>query len=376
MYRIYADNVLIYSDAAPNKDRMAVNPELTMAAGSAGSLCITLPKGCAGYDSLRLMGTTITFERDLMPIWSGRALTEKRDMWGSRVLFCEGALAFLNDTVYLNWHPEPGIGVGTAFEEVLNLHNNLPPIREMEQNRWIYPGTCQMSGFYVSERGEKSSLDAIQDMVSQFGGMLRMRYLNVAGSGETPVYRPYLDWLKDFPAAQTGAQTLEFDRNLLDFTRNWDMSNFVTYVYVEGAPGGTSGSLHYNSGWVYIADEPTPASLYGRIEKKIVREELTSDLACQQAAIDYLTYQQFGAMTLDVTALDLHMLDRRIRPFDLYDRVQVISRLHGLNAEFAVTGIKIRPEEPEKTAFTLEPVGIEYSPWLGSLTQVVYKNSR
>lgn len=373
MYRIYADDILIYDDTSPDPAHRAVSPVLKLAAGKAGSLDITLPPGNAGYGSVRRMGSTILVLRDLQCIWKGRVLTEQKDIWGSRVLFCEGALAFLNDTVHMSSYPEPGTGAATVFEEVLLQHNGTVLVPRVADDRKIYKGAANFGGLYVSSGGWKSSLDMINDLVKQFGGILRCRYRN-DGSSQSPEWVTVLDWLDEFPPAKSNAQTLDFGQNLINFTRGWDMSDFATYAFVVGAVNpNLPGEQHYTSDWCYIIQPtPTPAELYGRIERLLEYPELTSDLDCKYAAVDYLQTQQFGTMSLEVSAFDLHVLNHGIGAFDLLDRVRVISRPHGLDAWYVVTGIEIQMENPENTKFELEPATVKYTPLAKTISQVVW----
>ena len=236
----------------------------------------------------------------------------------------------------------------------------------------ISAGTAEITDTYYLTTSKDTAWKTISDMIGKMGGILRMRYVNV-GTSQAPSWQPTLDWLRDFPAAGGDAQTLEFGTNLLDFVRNWDMSDFSTCVYVEGAEVPGSPWIHYNSGgWAYLNDDPSPYSLYGRIEKYIERPELTSDDDCFDAAIAYLRTQQFGTMTLDVTALDLHILNPGVKAFDLLQRVQVISRPHGLNAQYVVTGIDIPLDDPGNTRYELEPATVEYTPPQKTLTQIVW----
>lgn len=370
MYRIYADDILIYDDTSPDPAHRAVSPKLTLKAGAAGSLTMTLTKDNAGYGSVRRMGTTIRVERDRVPIWIGRPLTERRDMWGSREMVCEGAMAFLNDTMY-RYSYAFGEAANVVFGQIIDTHNASMALPEPWLSRLIDTGTVEVTDTYVLPAHKDTAWKTLADMIGKMGGILRMRYVNL-GTSSSPIWRPTLDWLRDFPAAQPYAQTLEFGTNLLDFVRNWDMSDFSTFVYVEGAEIPDSFAQHYNSDWCYLADEPSPYSLYGRIEKWLDRPDLTSNNDCFDAAIAYLRTQQFGTMTLDVTALDLHILNPGIKPFDLLDRVRVISRPHGLDAWYVVTGIDIQMDDPGNTKYELEPATVEYTPPQKTLTQIVW----
>lgn len=354
MYQVFADNVCIFSDSSPDQAYKAVSPKLTLAANAAGSLSIILPKGNAGYDTVQRLTSTVRVERDGTVIWMGRVLSEKRDLWGSRELFCEGALAFLNDTTPMIANP--------TLASVLAAHNG----KKVDSNRQITLGTSAYGGI-TAEADGSSSLEIVNKLVGDLGGVLRMRYTcDLSGQQWTPT----LDWLSGYPTSED-AQTLEFGRNLLDFTRSWDMTDFSTYCYVRGAEIEESDpKAYYASGWITLGDGPTsPAAMYGRIEKYLDYSDLQSNDACISAAQTYLATQQFADMTLELTAVDLHILDPSIRPFELLEKVHVHSGVHGLDQNFAVTGMDIPLDAPENTSYTLALADMPYKRRVQTITK-------
>ena len=351
MYRIIAENtgaqpLVIYDDTLPDKQHMAVSPKLTLTAGAAGSLTMTLPQGAAGYDSIQRLTTTIYVLRDGAFIWSGRVLTETRDFWGSRELMCEGALAFLNDTIPMTANP--------TLSSVLTAHNG-----KVASNRQIQMGTAAFGGI-TAEADGSSSLDLVNKLVSEKGGVLQMVY-NAVGF-------PTLNWLSAYPE---GDQYIERGKNLLEFTRNWDTTEFATYCYVRGHKNEETGA-YVNSGWRYLSGEngnPAPKDLYGRIEHFIDNSNIEQASDCQTEADNWLQTQQFDNMQLELTALDLHILDPEVEPLDLLDRIYVSSWAHGMNKEFAVIGMEIPLDDPGQTRYTLGDASLARPPRVYTLTQ-------
>lgn len=346
MYQIYADSVCIFDDTIPDQRSMVVSPRLQLTAGAAGSLSFTVPKGAYGYDTIQRLTTTISVLRDGETIWMGRVLSEQRDVWDNRQLFCEGALSFLNDTVPMIANPTLG--------GVLTAHNAM-----VAANRQLVLGSCAYGSVEMEPDGSTSLSIVNQKLVGALGGVLRMRY---------PLGVPTLDWLENYPVVTGDEQELVFGENLLDFTRNWDLTDFATCCYVQGAEiedsnGGTG--FHYNSGWV----ESTAAATYGKIYKFLSYSDLDSVALCQQEAAAYLATQQFAEMTLQVTALDLHILNPAVKSFDLLERVHVKSWQHGLDSWFAVTGLDIPLDAPENTVYTLGYVNTAYVRRVRTLTK-------
>ena len=360
MYRIYADNLCIFDDTLPEQQHMAVSPKLSLTAGAAGSLTFTLPKGCTGYDTVQKLVTTIRVERDFDTIWMGRVLTEKIDLWGSRELFCEGALAFLNDTIPMVDNP--------SIASVITAHNGKTvsggAVRPMAYNT----NNSRNSQTVTAEKDGSNSLEIINSkIVGAEGGILQVTY---------PSNVPTLDWLAAYPT-NVNAQKLEFGKNLLDFTRNWDLTEYSTYCYVQGAEYETTVNdqtvkQNYNSGWVTVGDA---ASYYGRIEKFLNYSDLTDPADCVAEAQKYLATQQFDNMMLELTALDLHIIDPAIRPFHLLEIVSVSSWAHGMSPQnFAVTAMEIPLDAPENTRYTLANATLAYTRKVRTITKVTQQN--
>lgn len=344
MYQIYADSVCIFDDTL--QGAWALAPKLTLTAGAAGSLSFTLPRGAAGYDSVQRLTSTISILRDGTTIWMGRPLSEERDLWGGRSIFCEGALAWLNDTIAMVTDPTMSV--------ILQAHN----AKELA-NRQIQFGGAWTAEYLAAEADGSTSLQLATRMTQELGGLLDMKY---------PGGVPSLYWLQNYPVPTGNEQSLVFGENLLDFTRSWDMTDFATCCYVQGAEiedsnGGTG--FHYNSGWVVS----TAMADYGRIEKYFSFPDLDTDALCIDEADAYLRNQQFAEMQITVTALDLHILNPTIKSFDLLERVHVVSPLHGLDGLFAVTNLEIPLDAPENTAYTLGFVNVDYVRRVRTLTK-------
>ena len=99
MYSIYADNDVIYTDIYALDDTVITKPKLTMQDNGAGSLEFTMPPTHRHYNDIYRMKTTITVFKEGEEIWSGRVLEETTDFWNNKKFYCEGELAYLNDTI-------------------------------------------------------------------------------------------------------------------------------------------------------------------------------------------------------------------------------------------------------------------------------------
>ena len=343
-----------------------VSPKLTLTAGAAGSLSFVLPPECAGYSEVKQLTTTIRVTRDGNTIWMGRVLTEQADIWHCRQLFCEGALAWLNDTVV----PTATI-TGTAtnlLTAILGAYDGSDAgtyNAKVSATRRISVGTCNVTGADLTLSPDYgTALETVNKLISGYGGILRMRYVNGV---------PTLDWLADYPPVTGYEQPLVFGENLLDFTRNWDLTNYATVCYVRGGeiPNTDPAQTAFGSYTLQSA-----VTLYGTIEKFLSLTDLTSNQECAAAAEHFLRYEQFDGMALEVTALDLHILNPTVTSYDVMQRVPVRAPLYGLNESFAVTAMDIPLDVPESTKYTLGPVNVAYVRRVKTITKVTEQNQQ
>ena len=168
-------------------------------------------------------------------IWEGRVLSEDVDWQNNRVIYCEGELAYLNDT-----RMAPRIFNNVAFrnyiQAIIDNHNSKVAVeRRFVLGETWEPTKKKDSGDY--DRGSESeeddlthhttnfetSLELLNNLVNDYGGHLRIR----KSSGVR-----YIDWLADWPRKSN--QVVQFGKNLLDYTRKYDLSNLFTVLYPTG----------------------------------------------------------------------------------------------------------------------------------------------
>lgn len=217
---------LLYSDQSNLDETKVGSVKMTLEVNAAGSLTITVPTTNRCYNDIQRLRTEFIVWRNdisstLKELWRGRILTEEKDFYNSRVFTCEGALAYLNDTiqppnVYINNTIETYLGA------LLDIHNSA-----VNDARKIYLGTVTVEDENETKYRSTSyetTMDCILNLVDEYGGMFRIRRGNDG--------KAYLDYLADFP--ETSAQEVRFGSNLLDITRTWDLSEFATAVIPLG----------------------------------------------------------------------------------------------------------------------------------------------
>ena len=107
-YKIYAgtgytaydmeDKVCIYAPGSALETTKLISPTLTREFGKAGSLEFTIPLGNVAHSALQKLKTVISVEQDGKEIWQGRVMNHEQDFLLRQKVYCEGELAYLNDT--------------------------------------------------------------------------------------------------------------------------------------------------------------------------------------------------------------------------------------------------------------------------------------
>lgn len=340
MYTIYIDDVLVHNDGASSETHILLNPKLTLKDNSAGTLTFTMVPGNAGYDIAKKMKSTVHVYRDGDEIWRGRILSEDGDFYNRRSVTCEGALAFLNDTIHSF---DFGRTISEFITELLDDYNS-----RVDESRQIQVGGIMGGSDYLSVLSEyESALDHLFNyVVNERGTHLQISY----SDGIAYLEHVTTDYTDD------ATQTINFGENLLDFTKSFEMSDIATVIIPLGdVPEGSDERATVsgvNSGSIYVQNTEA-LEAYGRIEKVVEFSGVTDANELMDLATKYLNDYQFENMALEVSALDLHYLNPNMSPLNLLERVRCISAPHGLDRWFPITEMTIDISSPQNSTITL-----------------------
>lgn len=348
MYSIYAGNLCIYDDTYISDEYRQVEPVLTLEDSAAGSLEFTLLPTSLGYSTIKRMSTEIIVKKNGEEIWSGRVLSESTDFLNKRSLYCEGELAYLNDSTQppAEYHD---LTVRGFLERLLQVHN-----AKVGEDKQFHVGivtvTDSNDSLYRYTNFEKTLECINEKLINRLNGHIRIR--KVAGVR-------YLDYLADYP--NTNSQVINFGENLLDFTKSFDMSELATVIVPLGASLDENpiealqaylDVSSVNNGSIYVKSETALAN-YGWIEKVIHWDDVENASNLLSKAQRYLRDTQFEEMQLEVSAVDLNYLYVNTESIKLLDEIRVVSEPHGLDRLFPVTKMTIPLDSPENSKFTM-----------------------
>ena len=343
-YRLYANDELIFASDWADPEYQLISPIIKMEANKAGSVEFTMLPRNPFYDTLSIMKTRIDVYRDEELIFSSRVLSNDTDTYKQRKVYCEGALAYLVDSIF-----GPSKGTRTAeehFRLLIESHN-----AQVEDNKKFTIGSIEIDekaeSHIFGEDNYRETFSAIQsDLIDSFGGYLRIRYENGVR---------YIDYLKSYNT--TSSQTIEFGQNLIDLMNKQTGEDLFTVLLPIGKDKLTieaaGDSQKYTHNGKYLENAEAIAS-YGRILKTEDFGDITDAGTLMEKAEKYMTDNYKGIPPeLSIKAIDLHQFYPTVRPFNLGDSITVKSLIHGVERILICTAIEVNIKDPSKTQYTL-----------------------
>ena len=368
MYSIKAINrtgeeYYIYRDNVEDKALKLNSPKLDLIENSAGTLNFKMMPNNIGYSLIDRLTTELIVYRKNEEIWRGRIISIKEDFFKNKTVTCEGELAYLNDTT----QPQElysGISFESLLSTYLNVHNE-----KVDNTKKFYKGSFEYDTSINTGEYEEiytnydATFKAISDTIlSVSNGYI---YLTRNNGQRFINHKPYSN-------RPYNTQVINFGKNLLDFTKNYDSTSFATVLLPLGARlenkyginmSGIDGVQAYttvedvNNGSPYVKNDDA-VNTYGWIEATVNFDDIDDEEELLETAQNYLSDVQYDTMTLEVSVVDLSYIDVDAEQLHLSDRVRVVSKPHGLDRYFPITKISIPLDNPAGTTFTMGAEGV------------------
>lgn len=221
MFSIYAGDELIYSNIYPKQDRKVSSPTLKMAVDSAGSLDFTIPVTNSAYVKLERMKTIVTVKKGNDELWTGRVINDDMDFHKNRKVYCEGSLAFLNDSCQLLCEYRD-VNFGELVAKLLDVHN-----AAVGDDRAIYFGGIAADLIVPEIEYWGTIYESTIDVIAALCDKFHAHYL-VKRVQENDKWVNKLYFFKEI--LNKSDQTVVFGKNLVDFTQSYDLSKLATVL--------------------------------------------------------------------------------------------------------------------------------------------------
>lgn len=280
MWSVEADGVNLFATGVQaNSQHVLLDPVITEEINSAGSFTFGMPYTNERYNEIKLRTSTIEVFKDEKIFWRGRPLTANIGFNRTMNVTCEGALAFLNDTVY---PPDTcKLRLSLFLDKLIANHNE-----KCDTNRQIHVGSVTMDDVEIEYNGSYTqTMEVLRSLLDNYGGYIITHY-SEGGN--------YFDWLKEIPLELKETINVE---QVVDISKAISSEDVVTCVIPIGKDGLTIGSE-------YIENQAAIA-LFGRIWRCVEFSEIEDSDELYNAGLDYLNNNLWSSMQLDISALDV-----------------------------------------------------------------------
>ena len=232
------------------------------------------------------------------------------------------------------------------FKRLIHEHNS-----QVEEAKRFEIGVIDIESVTIpslSTNYEKTWDFINSNFLEKYDGYLRVRH-------EDDVR--YLDYVKRY--GNVSNQVIRFGENLLDLKKYSKAEDIKTAIIPVGKDNVTITTANGHNGTDYVYNQDA-VNLYGWIYDKVDFSEVYDPDKLLEEANKYLQKCINLAITIELTAVDLHMIDVDINAIRLGDLVPCISTQHGIMSTFGdvstyylVSKYELDLENPANNKITL-----------------------
>ena len=368
MYQILCDDYVLH-DAVIDELKV-IGAKCSLEVNKTGSLTFQIASTHPYYDKIKKHTSEIKLYQDDRVLFCGRVLNDEITFENIKNIECEGELSYFLDSIQRGkeYHLEGGTenAIETYLKDIVAIHNS-----QVDERKQFSVGLVNITDpnnyFYKISNYEDTLTTLTDKLLNVYGGYLVVRHSNGVR---------YLDYVDEL--TNVCNQTIEFGKNIIDMTRYIKGEDVYTALIPLGATNETSGTTNTEETYEKrLTISSLPDSTDGTIKKVndyvydseaveqwgwIWKVEKWDDVTVAEnllrKAKDELRNSIDATLTLDMTAIDLHLLDVDIDRINVGDRIQCISLPHNLNTILIVKSIEIDIDSPENTKIKLvSPTG-------------------
>ena len=348
MYTVRLDDKKIYD--ARIDDLTLIEPVVELEENNAGSFSFTIQDNHPSYDDIKRRKSIIKVYEDDEIIFAGMVYEIEEDFYKNKKVYCEGELSYLNDTIQrpAEYHD---MTVRGLLETYIENHN-----AQVEPEKQFKLGMVTVKdpndSIYCYTNMETTLSCIKDDLLDDLGGILRVRYMN---------NEKYIDYITE-DDVRTNQQVIRLGENLINYTSNISSLDIATAIIPLGnrlekspieALDMRLDIKSVNNNLDYVSDS-IAVSNFGWIYKTVVWDNVTDANTLKSKGEKYLTDSQFDNLVIEVTALDMHLIDNNEMSIRLSDKIRIVSKPHGLKDKyFRLTKQTIYLNNPENNTITL-----------------------
>lgn len=359
MYQILCDNLILHDVRVDGLQVIGAKCDLEV--NKTGAFTFSIPPTHPHYNDIVKHKSVITLLHNDEIIFIGRVLNDEIDFYNMKNIECEGELSFLLDSVqrHKEYHLNGGNAnvIETYLKDLINIHNN-----QVDSYKQFTVGVVTVAdpnNYLYKISSYQNTLDVINDdLIDTYGGYILTRH-----SGDTT----YIDYVSEYSGVCS--QTIEFGKNIVDMTRYIKGEDIFTALIPLGAmldvdittesvkrltidsvADSTVDTIVKRDDYIYDSEA---VNRWGWIWRTYTWDdvEVANNLYAKGKAL--LKNSINETFTLELTAIDLSLLDVSIDSIKLGNKIQCVSVPHGMNQLMFVQSITIDIDNPANTKIKL-----------------------
>lgn len=288
-------------------------------------------------------------------LFRGRIMDSAKAFANTVTFKCEGWMSVLNDSVV---KPQPAQGgdneeddfitrpIGDFFESLIQQHNDMVGISTPKALVPIVVGSFADKEVNFQKPNYEKTLDYLQTNFinnEDVGGRMYVdSYIDEQGARQNDIYLV----ADDEDLQETSQQAITFGRNLSDLTETINAAELYTVIIPTGKDGlklSGNGYIESNAG----------VSKYGKIWHHEDFSDIESESELRTKALEVLNRNIGEVPCLEVSAIDLNLINFEIPMIKVGEYVPVFSKPHGIDVAYICSAITLDICNPANSKYTL-----------------------
>ena len=364
MYQITCDEYILHDARIP--ELKVINAKCSLALNKTGSLTFYVAPTHPYYTKINKHTSEITLYQDNKMLFRGRVLNDDIDFDNIKYIECEGELSYFLDSIQRGkeYHLDGGSDnvIETYLKNLVSIHNS-----QVDDRKKFTVGVVNVTdpnNYLYNISNYEDTLTTINDkLINTYGGYVQIRY-----DGDTR----YIDYLSTITNASN--QIIEFGKNIIDMNKHISGEDVYTALIPLGATiedetstsetyekrlkiskldNSTDGTIIKKDDYIYDSEAVSKWGWIWRVEKW---NDVTVASNLLSKAKKKLKSAVNATLTIEMTAIDLHLINVDIDGINVGDKIRCISKPHDLDTVLIVNSIDIDIDNPANTMIKLTTI--------------------
>lgn len=303
------------------------------------------------YNIIKEYGHVIVYDDDKI-LFSGYIYELGKEFYLDGHVKCKGDLAYFNMSI-LTPRTKTFYNIRDYLNWIVIIHNS-----QVNNDKQFKLGNIQDKHLEVDIK-----IDSYKTVLDELSSTLSEKYKNGILSVRIENGIRYLDYKYKY---EKNDQVIDFGVNLTDYSLTDNFENLATYVIPIGAKlkdtdeylnlrSLPNGPLHENRDIVKDGNRiysKTAVAKYGWIGKAYSNTEIEDTKNLLNEAIKVLKDAIEPDRTIEIKAVDMHLINPDIKPIAIGEYIRVRSGPHNMDTYFLCRTINLDLNNPENSIYT------------------------